>query len=152
MAKKNFIAFGDAETIFTEYAGSLNRKLNCFTGTLDEFMALSVEERKKYEHILDPTSEVEVYAVMDEVDDNTLSFTNNVATVSIPGLTAKSKIWVFFSDESYDIAKAADIAVTSGDGVATFTANNTPTGTIVCDILYYRKKGTTNFAAVAGNT
>lgn len=55
MAKKNFMAYGDAETIFTEYAGSLNRKLNCFTGTLDEFMALPVAVRKKYEYILDTT-------------------------------------------------------------------------------------------------
>ena len=150
MAKKNFMAYGDAETIFTEYAGALNRKLNCFSGTRDEFLALSVAERKKYEYVLDPTSDVVVYAVMDEVDDNTLSFTNNVATVSIPGLTAKSKIWVFYSDASYDVAKAADIAVTSGNGVVTFTAANTPTDTITCDILYYLKKDVTNFASVVG--
>lgn len=150
MAKKNFMAYGDAETIFTEYAGALNRKLNCFSGTREEFLALSVAERKKYEYILDPTSDVVVYAVMDEVDDNTLSFTNNVATVSIPGITAKSKVWVFYSDASYDVAKAADITVTSGSGVVTFTAANTPTDTITCDILYYLKKDTTNFASVVG--
>lgn len=150
MAKKNFMAYGDAETIFTEYAGALNRKLNCFSGTREEFLALSVEERKKYEYILDPTSNVVVYAVMDEVDDVELTFTNDVATVSIPGITAKSKVWVFYSDASYDVAKAADITVTSGSGVVTFTAANTPTDTITCDILYYLKKDTTNFASVVG--
>lgn len=150
MAKKNFMAYGDAETIFTEYAGALNRKLNCFSGTRDEFLALSVAERKKYEYVLDPTSDVVVYAVMDEVDDVELTFTNDVATVSIPGITTKSKVWVFYSDASYDVAKAADITVTSGSGVVTFTAANTPTDTITCDILYYLKKDTTNFASVVG--
>lgn len=150
MAKKNFMAYGDAETIFTEYAGALNRKLNCFSGTREEFLALSVEERKKFEYILDPTSDVVIYAVMDEVDDVELTFTNDVATVSIPGITAKSKVWVFYSDESYDVSKAADISVTSGNGVVTFTAANTPTDTITCDILYYLKKDTTNFASVVG--
>lgn len=150
MAKKNFMAYGDAETIFTEYAGALNRKLNCFSGTREEFLALSEAERKKFEYILDPTSDVVVYAVMDEVDDVELTFTNDVATVSIPGITAKSKVWVFYSDASYDVAKAADITVTSGSGVVTFTAANTPTDTITCDILYYLKKDTTNFASVVG--
>lgn len=150
MAKKNFMAYGDAETIFTEYAGALNRKLNCFSGTREEFLALSEAERKKFEYILDPTSDVVVYAVMDEVDDVELTFTNDVATVSIPGITAKSKVWVFYSDASYDVAKAADITVTSGSGVVTFTAANTPTDTITCDILYYLKNGTTNFASVVG--
>lgn len=148
MSSKNFMSYGDSETIFTEYASAIKRRLPVFPGTREEFMALSAAERKKYKYFLDNSASVVTGAMLDEVENVTLTFTNNVATVAIADVTEASKIFVFFTNATREAAEAAGITFEAGSGVVTFTAANAPSGTITCDIMYYAKNANLAFPLV----
>ncbi len=70
----------------------------------------------------------------DPVLNQTLTFVNNVATVSITGVTADTLARIYYHD--IDAAKAAKITSETGSGVITFTARVTPTSTIIVDIAF----------------
>ena len=67
--------------------------------------------------------------------NKTLTFTNLVATVSDSDIKADSDFAVYYYDVT--IAQNADITAVSSNGVITFTAQNTPQSTIVCDIVLF---------------
>lgn len=49
MPKKNFMSYGDSETIFSEYADKINNMI--FTGTKAEWAALSDSDKAKYRQV-----------------------------------------------------------------------------------------------------
>lgn len=65
--------------------------------------------------------------------NQTLTFVGTTATLSVLGVTADTKIFVFFHDVT--IASNAGIVADTGSGVITFTASTAPTNTVVCDII-----------------
>lgn len=68
------------------------------------------------------------------IHNQTLTFTNDVATISDARVTANSLVDVYYADASLSEAKAADITVTTGSGAITFTASNTPSTTITASV------------------
>ena len=74
-----------------------------------------------------------------------LTFNNeNVAIVNAPNVTSATFFFVFYHDSSRSLAQDADITVRSGSGELIFTAENAPSGSIVCDIMC------TNFEHITG--
>lgn len=62
-----------------------------------------------------------------------LTFTNGVATYTNSEVSADSRIMIYYRNSA--VAQAAKIVSETGSGAITFTAKNTPTATVVCDIL-----------------
>ena len=64
------------------------------------------------------------------INEQTLTFTNKVCTISNANVTAKSLVDVIFSRDTLDTARRAVITVESSTGTITLTAGRTPSGTI----------------------
>lgn len=64
----------------------------------------------------------------------TLTFTNNIATISDSRITANSLADVYFTSDTIATAEKAEIYVDTYDGKVQLTAKNTPTGNIRCSI------------------
>ena len=67
--------------------------------------------------------------------NQTVTFVEGEAELSIDGVTASSKISLDWIGSSYDKAKAAGITVTAGSGVVTITAENVPEEALVCNVF-----------------
>ena len=68
MNDKNFMSYGDAETVFTEFADNINSKEpQIFKGTVEEWDALTAEEQAFYsvKMITDDETGATVDAVID---------------------------------------------------------------------------------------
>jgi len=76
------------------------------------------------------------------IKNQTLTFTNLVATISDTDITADSDFAVYY----YNIAaaEAADITAVSSSGTITFTAQNNPSSTIVVDVVLFDVSGENN--------
>ena len=68
------------------------------------------------------------------VNQQELTFTNNVATISDERITANSLADVYFTSDTIDIAEDADISVETNTGNVVLTAATEPTGTIKATI------------------
>lgn len=68
------------------------------------------------------------------IDQQSLSFVNNVCTISDNRITANSLADVYFTGLTESIANGAGIVVETVAGAVTLTASTTPTGTIVATI------------------
>lgn len=68
------------------------------------------------------------------VVNQSLIFTNLVATVSVTGITSSTLAHVFFHDTA--VASAAKITANTGSNVVTFTAQSEPSATVVVDISF----------------
>ena len=71
MNDKNFMSYGDAETVFTEFADNINSKEpQIFKGTVEEWDALTAEEQAKYTVRCHP--DIDTGDVVDAVTDGDL--------------------------------------------------------------------------------
>lgn len=68
--------------------------------------------------------------------NQSLTFTNNVATISDTRITASTYAEIYFSDSSLEAAKTAKVSAVTGTGVITFTVVSEPSTTLVCDIVF----------------
>ena len=68
------------------------------------------------------------------ITNQSLTFVNNVATVNVTGVTSSTLAHVYYQNTA--VAKAAKITSETGNGVITFTAEKTPTATVVVDIAF----------------
>lgn len=73
-------------------------------------------------------SDQAIFRILDE----SLTFTNLVATVSDARITADDAVLVFYANEA--VAESAGITATWADGSVTFTATSTPSSTVVVTI------------------
>lgn len=64
------------------------------------------------------------------INEQTLTFTNKVCTISNASVTANSLVDVIFSRDTLENAKKAVISVETSAGTITLTAGRTPSGTI----------------------
>ena len=64
-----------------------------------------------------------------------LVFTNKVATIIDTHITEDITAEVYYEDDSYDAAKAAQITAVTENGKMTFTALNAPTDNLVCTVV-----------------
>lgn len=69
------------------------------------------------------------------IKGQTLSFTNNVATVSNANVKESTCTLVYYTEGTGQAAQNAGITVETNTGQVVFTAANTPSGTITCDII-----------------
>ena len=67
MSDKQFMSYGDSETLFTEVGEQLSQRPRIFNGTLDEYEALSATEQAKYGYVASPDDVSEDIA--DEITD-----------------------------------------------------------------------------------
>lgn len=72
-----------------------------------------------------------------KIDNQTLVFTNKVASVSDNRITSNSGVCVFFKDSSLDEASRCKISAVSKANEVEFTAEVQPTINIVCDIVIF---------------
>lgn len=56
MSEKNFVSFGDSETIFAEVVSELNKRAKIFRGTIEEWNALTTDQKKDYDKASIPNS------------------------------------------------------------------------------------------------
>lgn len=68
------------------------------------------------------------------INQQALTFLNNVCTISDSRITASSLADVYFTSLTESVANNADIVVETSAGAVTLTASNTPTGTIEATI------------------
>ena len=69
------------------------------------------------------------------IANRTLTFSNNVATVSDSRVTANTYATVYFHDGSLASAVNAGLSIDTSSGVITITADSTPSSTLTCDIV-----------------
>lgn len=67
--------------------------------------------------------------------NQTLTFSNLVATISDARVTASTYAEVFFTDATLQAASNAGIVVDTSSGTITFTATSAPSSALVCDIV-----------------
>lgn len=67
--------------------------------------------------------------------NQTLTFSNLVATVSDARVTADTYAMVFFNDATLQAAANAGVVVDTSAGTITFTAATAPSSNLVCDIV-----------------
>lgn len=67
--------------------------------------------------------------------NQTLTFSNNVATVSDNRVTSSTYATIYFYDGYLSSAVASGISVDTSSGVITFTATTQPSGDLKCDIV-----------------
>lgn len=70
-----------------------------------------------------------------KLSNQTLTFTNNVATVTDSRITTDTCIFVFYSDSA--VAAAANISTAVTAGTVTFTAQTAPSSTLTCTLLCF---------------
>lgn len=75
---------------------------------------------------------------MFKLDDQTLSFTNRVATIADMRITADTQALVYYNDATLQNAIDAQIVANTQTGVITFSAANDPAGPITCDITFIK--------------
>ena len=69
------------------------------------------------------------------INQQTLTFVDDVCTLTDARVTANSLADVYFTSATYNIAKTANISVETYAGKVELTAENTPSGSIVASIL-----------------
>lgn len=69
------------------------------------------------------------------INQQTLTFDDDVCTLTDARITANSLADVYFTSATYNIAKSANISVETYAGKVELTAENTPSGSIVASIL-----------------
>ena len=67
--------------------------------------------------------------------NRTLTFSNNIATVSDSRVTANTYATVYFHDGSLAAAVNAGLSVDTSTGTITITAESTPSASLTCDIV-----------------
>lgn len=72
MSDKNFMAYGDAEAIFTGYANRIKKSPTTFIGTTAEWNALSAVEKAVYK-LVNLTDDVDKNCVVDRVEDGNMN-------------------------------------------------------------------------------
>lgn len=87
-------------------------------------------------NIVVPTKVSELVQDMDFIliNQEELTFTDNVATISDDRITADSLADVYFTSDTIDVAKDADISVETATGSVVLTATTEPTGIIKATI------------------
>lgn len=68
------------------------------------------------------------------INQQILTFSNNVCTISDERITADSLAYVIFTSDTISVAEKADISVETYNGNVKLTASNLPTGTIKATI------------------
>ena len=114
MNDKNFMSYGDAETVFTEFADNINSKEpQIFKGTVEEWNALTATEQAKYsvKMITDDETGATVDAVIDgdmrAVTSNAVYSALNaigevqVKAISLTGNQTRTMTFSIESNKSY---------------------------------------------------
>lgn len=86
MSSKNFMAYGDAESVLAGYANRINLKPSTFTGTIAQWNALSVAEKAKYT-IVNLTDDGETGDVVDEIQNGNM---NPITSNAVYGASIKT--------------------------------------------------------------
>lgn len=79
--------------------------------------------------------------ITDELDktfilsNQTLTFSNLVATISDARVTASTYAMVYFNNATLQAAANAGVVVDTSTGTITFTASSVPSTSLVCDIV-----------------
>ena len=91
MNDKNFMSYGDAETVFTEFADNINSKEpQIFKGTVEEWDALTAEEQAKY--TVRCHTDIDTGDVVDAVEDgNMKAVTSNAVYDAISQIKTETK-------------------------------------------------------------
>ena len=79
--------------------------------------------------------------ITDELDktfilsNQTLTFSNLVATITDARVTASTYVTVYFNNATLQAAANAGVVVDTSTGTITFTASSVPSTSLVCDIV-----------------
>ncbi len=84
---------------------------------------------------IDTLIDNKIGAITFVLKNQTLTFSNLVATVSDARVTADTYAMVFFNDATLQVAADAGVVVDTSSGTITFTATSAPSSTLVCDIV-----------------
>lgn len=106
-------------------------------------------ENTTYDNTTSGLDATEVQGAIDELaadasksfvlSNQSLTFTNLVATISDSRVTANTSVHADFTDATLSAASAANVSVESISGAIKFTAVTAPTSTLVCDIICWNK-------------
>ena len=113
-------------------------------GTKDTFTITNgtVATAISYDHSHSGLAALTVQEAIDELSDEvfvlknqSLNFSNLVATISDARVTASTYAEVYFTDACLQSASNAGIVVDTSSGTITFTVYEAPETTLVCDIV-----------------
>lgn len=128
----NFVSNDNA----TSLMNAINQKKDSKPSTITwaEWIALTDEQREGTHYIITnvPARFSDKDAVF-SIKDQTLTFTNKVATVSDSRITSDTYIFSFYHNQA--VAQAAGIECSWTTGTVTFTVDENPSESIVVDIL-----------------
>lgn len=107
MAKKNFVAYGDAETLITEVQDHLSLRPKTWEGTQAEWDALTLAEKKSYDRA-------------DITDDSDSGDVDSVPTENSPNLVTSGGVYSALSTK----ANSADLGTAAGKDYTTNVSPN----------------------------
>lgn len=149
MPKKNFMSYGDSETIFSEYASKIKDNASVWTGKREEWNALSEDEQAKYSIVNftdDPTGGDMV--VVDEVTSGNM---NPVTSNAVASILNSKTVYHRVVDSSLNFTSISELCDVCINVIEDLIANDSSLNSNASIILVRVQDGKTISIWLCGN-